>query len=53
MPKYKVKLYVECEVEADSRDEAIDEAERRLGEDMESHLFHVADWFKAEVQQIK
>ncbi len=52
MPKYKVKLYVEYQVEADSRDEAIDEAERWLGEDMENHLFHVSDWFKAEVHQI-
>ena len=46
---YKVRMYVDLIVQAEDDSDAIGEAETKLGEEMENHLFNVSEWFNSEI----
>ena len=52
MERYKVRFYIDFEVDADSEDKALDEAEHQLGEGFEHPHFDLSEIFESSVWRL-
>ena len=53
MKKYRVIFYIDYLVEADNRDEALDEAESMLVKDFESSYCDLTEMFNSKVEEVE